>query len=99
MLRDCQCTPFFHTLGARECPRLCHGQSLLCMNKILDQIGEFREVEVDETETGGTKRMAKCLEACQDQQNEVAVTTSRLPNRQTMLKWSDFCIVMEKLKK
>ena len=99
MLRGCQCTPFFHTLGARECPRLCHGQSLLCMNKILDQIGEFREVEVDETESGGTKRMAKCLEACQDQQNEVAVTTSRLPNRQTMLKWSDFCIVMEKLKK
>ena len=61
------------------------------MNKILDQIGEYREVEIEDTNTG-SKRMAKCLEACKDQQNEVAVTTSRLPNRQTMLKWSDFCI-------
>ena len=69
------------------------------MNKILDQIGEYREVEIEDKDNGGVKRMAKCLEACQDQQNEVAVTTSRLPNRQTMLKWSDFCIVMEKLKK
>ena len=47
VLRDCDCTPFFHTLGARKCPRLCHGPSLLCMNKILDQIGEYREVEVE----------------------------------------------------
>ena len=67
------------------------------MNKILDQIGEYREVEV--RDKAGTTRMAKCLEACEDQQNHVAVTTSRLPNRQTMLKWSDFCIVMEKLSK
>ena len=99
VLRDCDCTPFFHTLGARKCPRLCHGPSLLCMNKILDQIGEYREVEVEDKNSHGKKRMAKCLEACEDQQNEVAVTSSRLPNRQTMLKWSDFCIVMEKLKK
>ena len=97
MLRDCKCTPFFHTLGARKCPRLCHGRSLLCMNKILDQIGEYREVEM-ENDKKGEKTIAKCLEACEDQQNEVAVTSSRLPNRQTMLKWSDFCIVMEKLK-
>lgn len=68
------------------------------MNKILDQIGEYREVEIEDAKTG-TKRMAKCLEACEDQQNQVAVTTSRLPNRQTMLKWSDFCVVMEKIKK
>ena len=69
------------------------------MNQIFDQIGEYREVEIEDKTNGGVKRMAKCLEACQDQQNEVAVTTSRLPNRQTMLKWSDFCVVMEKLKK
>ena len=68
------------------------------MNNILDQIGEYREVEV-EKEANGEKYMAKCLEACEDQQNEVAVTSSRLPNRQTMLKWSDFCIVMQKLRK
>ena len=66
------------------------------MNKILDQIGQYREVEI-EGGNGGSPRMAKCLEACTDQQNEVAITTSRLPNRQTMLQWSDFCVVMEKV--
>lgn len=64
----------------------------------MDQIGEYREVEVIDVITG-TKSTAKCLEACEDQQNEVAITTSKLPNRQTMLKWPDFCIVMLKLKK
>ena len=68
------------------------------MNRILDQLGEYREVEIEDVK-GGSPRMAKCLEACEDQQNQVAVTTSRLPNRQTMLKWSDFCVVMEKLTK
>ena len=98
VLHECNCTPFFHTAGGRKYPRICNGPSLLCMNTILDQIGEYREVEIEDPDTG-SKRMAKCLEACEDQQNEVAITTSRLPNRQTMLKWSDFCVVMEKLKK
>ena len=64
----------------------------------MDQIGEYREVEVVDSKTG-KKGTARCLEACEDQQNEVAVTTSKLPNRQTMLKWTDFCTVMEKIKK
>ena len=68
------------------------------MNEILDQIGEYREVEIGDV-ASGTNRTARCLEACEDQQNEVAVTTSKLPNRQTMLKWSDFCVIMEKLEK
>ena len=66
------------------------------MNKILDQIGQYREIEIEDV-NGGSPRMATCLEACTDQQNEVAITTSRLPNRQTMLQWSDFCVVMEKI--
>ena len=64
----------------------------------MDQIGEYREVEVTD-EVTGNKRNATCLEACEDQQNEVAITTSKLPNRQTMLKWPDFCIVLQKLQK
>ena len=98
VLNDCKCTPFFHTLGGSKCPRICKGPSTLCMNEILDQIGEYREVEIGNV-TIGTNRTARCLEACEDQQNEVAVTTSKLPNRQTMLKWSDFCVIMEKLEK
>ena len=38
-----------------------------------------------------------CLAACEDQQNNVAMTTSRLPNRQTMLEWPDFCVVLRKI--
>ena len=56
------------------------------MNEILHQIGEYRDIEIEDDSTG-YKRMAKCFEACEDQQNEVAATSSsRLPNRQTMLK-------------
>ena len=29
--------------------------------------------------------------------NEVAVTTSRLPNRETFLEWNEFCLVLQKL--
>ena len=40
-----------------------------------------------------------CLAACEDQQNNVAMTTSRLPNRQTMLEWPDFCVVLQKIER
>ena len=40
-----------------------------------------------------------CLAACEDQQNIVAMTTSRLPNRQTMLEWPDFCVILRKIEK
>ena len=29
--------------------------------------------------------------------NEVAVTTSRLPNRETFIEWPEFCLVVRKL--
>ena len=77
---------------------MCNGQSLLCMNEIIDQIGEYREVEVDDA-INGEIRVVECLEACEDQQNEVTVTASRIPNRQTMLKWPEFCTVVEKLQR
>ena len=98
ILEECQCTPFFHTLGINKCPRICNGASLLCMNRILDQIGEYREIEDGDINIGSQRRQVKCLEACEDQQNQVSVTTSRLPNQQTMLRWPELCIVMEKLK-
>ena len=40
-----------------------------------------------------------CLAACKDQQNNVAMTTSRLPNRQTMLEWPDFCVILRKIER
>ena len=97
ILKECKCTPFFHTLALAKVPRICKGQSLLCMNVIIDQIGEYREVAVKDAKSGGI-RVVECLEACEDQQNEVTVTASRIPNRQTMLKWPEFCTVVEKLK-
>ena len=98
VLELCHCTPFFHTLAFKKVPILCNGYSLLCMNQIMDQIGEYTDVEFKDG-NNGQKRTAKCLEACEDQQNQVTVTTSRLPNRQTMLKWPEFCNVVEKLLK
>ena len=45
------------------------------------------------------KLQRTCLAACEDQQNNVAMTTSRLPNRQTMLEWPDFCVILRKIEK
>ncbi len=39
----------------------------------------------------------RCLAACVDQQNEVAVTTSRLPNRQTFPLRPEFCSLVARL--
>ena len=96
VLQHCHCTPFFHNIAFKKVPLLCNGHSLLCMNEIFDQIGEYRDVEFKDV-NNGQKRTVKCLEACEDQQNEVAVTTSRLPNRQTLWKWPEFCNVVKKL--
>ena len=30
--------------------------------------------------------------------NEISVTTSRMPNRQTFMEWPDFCLVVDKLR-
>ena len=67
------------------------------MNRIMEQIGEYREIDI--VDKDGTVKTARCLEACEDQQNKVSITSSRLPNRHTMLEWSDFCTVIQKLRK
>ena len=30
--------------------------------------------------------------------NEISITSSRLPNRQTFMDWPDFCLVVDKLR-
>ena len=95
MLEVCQCTPYFHWAGVREYRDFCRGASLVCQNEIFSKIGEFTEVEaVDDDDVTSTKT---CLAACEDQQNNVAMTTSRIPNRQTLVEWPDFCLVVKKL--
>ena len=97
VLATCNCTPYFHTVGRSKCPQICAGPSLLCMNKIFDQIGEYRDVQVANED--GTTRTANCLEPCEDQKLQVSITMTRLPNRQTLLKWNDVCLLMERLQK
>lgn len=45
ILKNCQCVPFFHTLGFSDYPKICAGKSLLCMNSILTNIGSHTQVE------------------------------------------------------
>ena len=96
VLEICNCTPYFHWGGVRKQPAFCRGKSLLCMNDILSKIGEYTEVENVDPESGEVKNMT-CLAACEDQQNNVAMTTSKFPNRQTLMEWPDFCLLVGKL--
>lgn len=51
------------------------------MNEVLSKIGEYNEVISMENNDQDLKegiKKKKCLAACVDQQNNVAVTTSRL---------------------
>jgi len=91
VLEICRCTPYFHWAGLADYPDFCRGRSLLCMNRVLARVGEFNDVSV-----GQGKRMP-CLAACVDQLNDVAVTTSRLPNRQTFVERPEFCVLLRKL--
>eukprot|EP00094_Tigriopus_californicus_P006437 TCALIF_06199-PA protein Name:"Protein of unknown function" AED:0.31 eAED:0.34 QI:0/0/0/0.33/1/1/3/0/625 len=97
VLEICQCTPYFHWAGFNEYQRFCQGEGLFCMNDILSRIGEFNEVLVQETDDRMVRK--KCLASCQDQQNQIAVTTSKLPNRQTFVERPEFCILTEKLQR
>ena len=39
----------------------------------------------------------ECLAACDDQINQVSVTSSNFPNRETFVKREEFCITLMKL--
>ena len=95
VLEICECTPYFHWAGVVKHRQFCRGKSLVCMNNIFSRIGEFTEIML--TDENGVQHKRTCLAACEDQQNNVAMTTSRIPNRQTLVEWPDFCLVVQKL--
>ena len=92
VLEICQCTPYFHWAGLREYRNFCRGSSLICMNEVFSRIGEYNHVRKD-----NVSEPTKCLASCQNQDHDVRVTTSRLPNRQTFIERPEFCLLVEKL--
>ena len=88
ILDECRCVPFFHTMAYGEHPVICAGRSLLCMNRILRDIGSHTHVNVQEDEANGGGRVVKkpCLFACTDQTYSTSVTTSTFPNLHTFVR-------------
>ncbi len=39
-----RCTPYFHWAGLQDHNDFCRGKTLLCMNRVLERIGEFSEI-------------------------------------------------------
>ena len=70
----------------------CTGSNLTCMNNILYHIDQYDHVSVN-----GTKM--KCRSSCEDQVNNLFVTTSNYPNRNTFQYREEFCIMLQRILK
>ncbi|XP_023347676.1 uncharacterized protein LOC111716453, partial [Eurytemora carolleeae] len=97
ILEECKCTPYFHwgpvPLDTITSTRpFCKAETLLCMNEILGKIGEYKEIKY------GSKTFP-CLAACEDQTNEVSISQSTLPNRETLIQRPEFCLLVYRLEK
>ena len=62
------------------------------MNNILNKMGEYNEVH--DIITNETK---VCLTNCEDQINDLFVTTSNYPNKKTFKERQEFCLLIRKL--
>ena len=71
---------------------VCNGTKLACMNNILNRMGEYNEVH--DTIENKTK---VCLTNCEDQINDLFVTTSSYPNKKTFKEREEFCLLLRKL--
>jgi hypothetical protein len=71
---------------------VCTGGQLACSNEILNRMGQYSKV-ID-TVDNVTK---ECLSNCEDQTNDLFVTTSNYPNRKTFKDREEFCIPGRKL--
>ena len=69
----------------------CGGQ-LACSNEILNRMGQYSKV-IDTVDNVTTE----CLSNCEDQTNDLFVTTSNYPNRKTFKDREEFCILGRKL--
>ena len=85
----------FHSEGGQaafESFDVCNGTKLSCMNNILNRMGEYNEVY--DTVENKTK---VCLTNCEDQINDLFVTTSSYPNKKTFKEREEFCLLLRKL--
>ena len=70
MLDRCRCTPYYHW-GVVDLPTIledrpfCKGPSLLCMNEVFGQLGEYNHIKQE----GDNVTRVPCLAACEDQLN------------------------------
>lgn len=95
ILEECDCAPGFHNEGggsAMDAYQVCTGGQLACSNEILNRMGQYSRV-IDTVENI-TK---ECLSNCEDQTNDLFVTTSNYPNRKTFKDREEFCILGKKL--
>ena len=87
---------FLFLKGANTCHlqayEVCTGGQLACSNEILNRMGQYSRV-ID-TVDNVTK---ECLSNCEDQTNDLFVTTSNYPNRKTFKDREEFCILGRKL--
>ena len=85
----------FHSEGGQAAFQeydVCNGTKLTCMNNILNRMGEYNEVH--DTVENKTK---VCLTNCEDQINDLFVTTSSYPNKKTFKEREEFCLLLRKL--
>ena len=72
--------------------KVCQGAQLTCSNDILNRMGEFNEVhDIVENKT------KICLTNCEDQINDLFVTTSTYPNKKTFVEREEYCLLVKKL--
>ena len=93
VLERCNCYPGYnhgliadHNLALKPCT----GSNLTCMSNILYRVGQYDHVNV------GTRKM-KCRSSCEDQVNELFVTTLAYPNEKTFRYRQEFCILIKRL--
>ena len=85
----------FHNEGGASAYQsfpVCQGKELTCSNNILNRMGEFNTVI-----NTMTNKTTPCLTNCEDQNNELFVTTSNYPNKKTFKEREEFCLLVKKL--
>ena len=98
ILEQCRCYPGYnyHLIQGKTSKAThlevqpCTGSNLTCMNDILYRIDQYDHVDVD------GKKM-KCRSSCEDQVNNLFVTSSHYPNANTFRYREEFCILLQRI--
>ena len=91
--KECNCVPRYFSELVPEI-EVCQGPSALCMQKLLNLMGDFRTVYDNGTDTD-----EPCLANCMDQKYDVRVTSAAYANKLAFVQSPEFCLVYEKLLK